>query len=140
MSKKQNKKVVGILEKSVIDKWILDEPVDSKIYQSMGLYKHIFKHIEEYSSIDSANYTLDHIEDVISNPEYVSFNPIQNSIEYYKTLLEPVSVVVQKDEQNLLYVASVYPVTETKINNRKQKETAIIQDRLLEKYRYKEPV
>lgn len=140
MRKRKEKKVVGVLEKNIIDKWILDEPNDLKIYQSIGLYKHIFKHIEEYSSIDSANYTVDHIEDVIANPEYVSFNPKQNSIEYYKTLLEPVSVVVQKDDQNLLYVASVYPVTETKIKNRKQKEDIIIQDRLLEKYRYKEPV
>lgn len=140
MGKKKDKKVVGILDRNILTKWILEEPIDLKIYQSMGLYKHIFKHIEEYSSIDSANYTMDHIEDVISNPEYVSYNPKQKSIEYYKTLLEPVSVVVQKDNQGILYVASVYPVTETKINNRRQKEDVIIQDRLLEKYKYKEPV
>ena len=140
MGKKRSVKIVGSLEKSIIKKWILEEPEDIRIYQSMGLYKHIFKHIEEYSSIDSANYTMDHIEDVIANPEYVSYNPKQNSIEYYKTLLELVSVVVQTDDDGLLYVASVYPVTETKINNRKAKEESIISQRLLEKYRYKQPV
>ena len=140
MGKKKSKKVVGNLSRDIIEKWYLEEPKDLQIYQSVGLYKHIFKHIEEYASIDSANYTMDHIGDVISNPDYVSFNLKQNSIEYYKTLLEPVSVVVQRDEEDLLYVASVYPVTMTKINNRKQKETKIIEERLLEKYRYKEPV
>lgn len=140
MGKNKSVKVVGSLEKSIIKKWILNEPEDIKIYQSMGLYKHIFKHIEEYASIDSANYTMDHIEDVIANPEYVSYNPKQKSLEYYKTLLEPVSVIVQTDDNNSLYVASVFPVTETKINNRKLKEESIISQRLLEKYRYKQPI
>lgn len=138
--KKKSIKIVGILDKDIIKKWILEEPNDLKIYQSVGLYKHIFKHIKEYTSIDSANYTIDHIEDVIANPDYVCYNPKQKSIEYYKKLLEPVSIVVQRDENDLLYVASVYPVTETKIKNRILKEDKIIEKQLIEKYTYKETV
>lgn len=80
MGKKKNRKIVGTLDKDIINKWILSEPKDLKIYQSTGLYKHIFKHIKEYSSIDSANYTIDHIEDIIANPEYISYNIKQKSI------------------------------------------------------------
>ena len=130
--------IIGHLSKRIIEKWHLDISIDKEIYQSVGLYKHIYKHINEYISNESADYTLKHIKDIIAYPDYVSYNLKQKSIEYYKYLLDPISVVVQQSKDDTLYVASVYPVKEAKIRNRKKKEHQILEQILIDKYKYNE--
>ena len=84
------------------------------IYQSAGLQKHVKKHQREKADI------MADIPTVLRQPDYVGCNPKEpNSIELVKTLSENVMVCVKLDSKNgYLYVASVYTVSESKVNNR----------------------
>lgn len=136
MVKERIKKVVGYISDDIAKKWLLDDCKGKAIIQSLDLYVHIAKHAKEYKSIESVNYTIEHISDVINDPDYVFYNEETKGIEYYKKLLENVSVVVQTSNKRDLYIASVYPVTEIKIDNRKNKEKEVLEKRIIDKYTY----
>lgn len=84
------------------------------IYQSSGLQKHVQKHQKEKASI-----MLD-IPTVIQAPDYIGCHPKEpNSIELVKKFQENVMVCVKLDSKNgYLYVASVYTISESKLQNR----------------------
>lgn len=84
------------------------------IYQSAGLEKHVRKHRKEKSTI------LSDIPIVIQQPDYVGCSPKEpNSVELVKKIGENVMVCVKLDSKNgYLYVASVYTISESKLNNR----------------------
>lgn len=81
------------------------------IYQSAGLATHVKKRHPS----DVGN--LAHVSSVISNPDYVGRNPNEpNSIELVKVLADNVMVCVKLDAgNNYLYVASVYSITNAKL-------------------------
>ena len=84
------------------------------IYQSIGLEKHILdRHPEQ---IDNLKY----IPDIIRRPDYIGKNPNEeNSIELIKTIGDNIQVCVKLDlKHNYLYVASTYPISESKLKNR----------------------
>lgn len=81
------------------------------IYQSVGLAAHVQKrHPGEIGNVSV-------IPIVISNPDYVGHNPKEpDSIELVKVLSNNVMVCVKLDKsQNYLYVASVYNITNAKL-------------------------
>ena len=117
---------MGNVTQSIAKKWYLDEQTDKIILQEAGLFKHIAPHAEQYESIESLNYTMEHMEDVIKNPDFVFYNTKKNGIEYYKKLIENVVVVVTPTRKRELYISSVYPVDESKISNRKIRELSEI--------------
>lgn len=84
------------------------------IYQSSGLQKHVKKHQKEKATI------MSDIPTVIQQPDYIGCNPKEpDSIELVKKFGENVMVCVKLDSKNgYLYVASVYTVSESKLNNR----------------------
>lgn len=116
-SKKKISKIVGTISKKITEKYKLYEYEGQEIIQDLGLYSHIQKHIHEFESVDSYNETITHIEDIISDPLFVYYDPHKVSLLYFKKLYEHVCVVVQlnlkKNKDN--YIATVYPVSENKI-------------------------
>lgn len=84
------------------------------IYQSSGLKKHVQKHQKEKASI------ISDIPTVIRQPDYIGRHPKEpNSIELVKRFNENVMVCVKLDSKNgYLYVASVFTISESKLNNR----------------------
>lgn len=84
------------------------------IYQSSGLQKHVKKHQSERPAI------LSDIPDVLRAPDYVGCHPKEpDSIELVKKMEENVMVCVKLDSKNgYLYVASVFTISESKLNNR----------------------
>lgn len=84
------------------------------IYQSSGLQKHVKKHQKEKATI------MSDIPTVIREPDYIGCNPKEpDSVELVKKFGENVMVCVKLDSKNeYLYVASVYTVSESKLNNR----------------------
>lgn len=86
------------------------------IYQSVGLAAHVQKH----HPAEIGNLAL--IPAVISSPDYVGHNPREpDSIELVKVLSGNVMVCVKLDKsKNYLYVASVYSITNAKLQNRLQ--------------------
>lgn len=116
------KKEIDILDKKLAIEKGLEKHAGKKIVQYAGLLKHIAKHEKEYISIESCECTINNIPTIIKNPDYVYYNEEKQGLEFYKNLMEKVCVVVQIVDKRELYVASVYPVREEKISNRKYKE------------------
>ena len=86
------------------------------IFQSDGLAAHVQKrHPSEISNLAL-------IPTVISNPDYVGTNPREpDSVELVKILANNVMVCIKLDHNNgYLYVASVYNITCSKLQQRLQ--------------------
>lgn len=84
------------------------------IYQSEGLAVHVKKrHPDEIGN-------LEYIPDVIKSPDYVGRNPKEpSSIELVKIIENNVMVCIKLDKSNdYLFVASVFNITDSKLQNR----------------------
>ena len=94
MKKGRIGKRVGVITKEIGENWYIEEQIDKPVIQYLDLYKHIGKHAEQFISIDSYNYTMDHIIEVINTPDYVFLNYCEPNgkiaLEYYKKLMENV--------------------------------------------------
>ena len=80
------------------------------------------------------------IVNIIKDPDYVFYNKEENGLEYYKNIEEGVTLVVRTTKKNVLYLATIYPSSATKLANRKNKEMEIMEPDIIDKYRYREPV
>lgn len=117
------KRVLGEISDDIIDKWEIEEHRNKKIvlyFQTKMM--HCDKHKAEYIDDESFYYTMDNLENIIKNPDYVFCDKKKSGLEYFKKLKENVLVVVRIESGNELKVVSVYPVTQTKIENRRKKE------------------
>lgn len=85
-----------------------------KIYQSNGLYKHILSRHP-----DCLKY-LNSVSDIINYPDYVGINPHEPmSIELVKKYDSNILIGIKLDlNENYLYVASLYEISDTKIKRR----------------------
>lgn len=117
MAKGGYTKIVGKISDEVIEKYKLYDYRNKNIVQSLDLYVHIAKHVKEFKSIDSYYNTISNIENIISHPFFVYYNKKRNSLLYFKKIDEEVCVVVKLilRENKDSYVASIYPVSENKI-------------------------
>ena len=117
MTKKKITKIVGYLSKEIMDKYNLHEYKNKPIVQSLDLYVHVEKHIKDFQSIDSYNYTISNIDKIIKDPMIVIYEKDRNSLLYYKKIKENICVVVKLKlrENKDSYVANIYPVSEYKI-------------------------
>lgn len=97
--------------------------INRNIVKSKGLYKHILKHKSQYLSSYNMEYSIEHICEILNDPIFVFFNSKNFSLEYYGFLKENVCVIVklQTKKNCHSYIASIYPVTSTKIINRQNK-------------------
>lgn len=120
--KESNSKIIGYVSKKVCDDLNLEEQIGKSIKMTAPLLEHIAKHSEEYESVESCLYTISNVSDIINDPDYIYFNNKNNSIEFYKYLKEYVSVVVKVTNKKNLYIASIYPVKKSKIDNRMEKK------------------
>lgn len=84
------------------------------IYQSVGLEKHTRRRHPDLIA------RLQDIPAVILSPDYVGTHPSEaKSIELVKYIDANVMVCIKLDQKNdYLYVASVYEITESKLQNR----------------------
>lgn len=84
------------------------------IMQSTGLKVHIRKHHPDIVAF------IDLIPGIIENPDYIGHNPREmHSVELVKRLEKNLMVCVKLDcEKDYLYVASLYDITDSKIENR----------------------
>lgn len=85
-----------------------------KIYQSSGLKIHIKK------SHSNVLQYLENIPEIILFPDFIGCHPKEdNSVEFVKCYEKNILLAVKLDMgKNYLYVASLYDVTDSKIQNR----------------------
>ena len=122
--KKKFNKVVGRISQEIAKRYNLKDYEHQIIVQSTGLYKHTYKHIEEFTSIDSYNYALSNINKIIKNPMFVYYDQRRKSLLYFGKYKDEICVVVKlrlkSNGDN--YVATIYPVNQSKINRLKRKK------------------
>lgn len=84
------------------------------IYHSNGLYAHVQKRHPHCLKF------IDKLDRIIANPDYIGENPKEpNSIELIKHMGENVMVAVKLDSVGkYYYVASIYNITQSKIERR----------------------
>lgn len=84
------------------------------IWQSPGLETHIKKHHPNIAA------SVGLIPQIIAEPDFIGHNPKEpSSIELVKVYTKNLMVCVKLDqEKNYLYVASMYDITEGKLQNR----------------------
>lgn len=143
MSYEFKSKIIGIITKEIAEKWGHPELAGKVIYQFAKIDRHIEKHFCQFKLGEkSKDYTMKHLKEVISNPDYVCYNLKNNGFEYHKKLLEYVVVTVKpaNDNQNVFCISTIYPSSKQKLDNRKRKEQQSINKILLEKYTYKDKI
>lgn len=109
-------KLVGYISKEAIISYELKEQLNKPILQSLKLYKHTAKHVEDFKSVDSFNKTMSNINKIISDPYFIYYDKKKQSLRYYKCLDEFVCVIVKLTNKKHLYVFTVYPVSQDKIH------------------------
>ena len=102
-------KKVGQINTSVIER--LDFPIDGSVYASPGVINHIKRHHGKQLT-----------RKVIENPDYVGIDKKRGKIgalELIKKVDAMILVGLEIDlEDNYIYVSTLYPITNSKINNK----------------------
>ena len=75
MAKVKINKIVGRISKEVAEKYSLYEFEGQEIIQSLDLYAHVVKHIDEFQSLDSYNNTLLNIEAEFKRERVIRWGP-----------------------------------------------------------------
>ena len=117
MGKGKIKKIVGRISEEWIERYKLYDYYGVEIIQSLDLYLHVAKHVKEFESVDSYNHTMSSIPKIISEPDFVYYDPNRKSLLYFKKIDENVCVVVKLNlrKNKDTYVATIYPISENKI-------------------------
>ena len=91
-----------------------------EVYVAPGLIKHIQKHKHKFS-VAVLSDLLGTMKIILRTPDYVGCDPSEEgtSLELIKKIDDNILIALQFDiADNYIYVASLYPVTESKIKNR----------------------
>ena len=117
MANKMFIKEVGYINADIIEKYNLHNYAKKPIVRSLDLYAHIEKHKEDFKNNKSFYYTIDNIDLIITNPDFTYYEKSRNSLLYFKKLYENVCVVVKLNlrENKNSYIASIYPISEYKL-------------------------
>lgn len=111
-------RIVGRVSKEITEKYGIHDYADKEIVQDLSLAAHASKHREEFKNDDSYYNTLENVDKIIESPFFVYYDPHKNSLLYFKKIDENVCAVVQLNlrKNKDIYVATVYPISENKIN------------------------
>lgn len=126
------KRILGQINNEIIEQWELYEHKNKKIVMYPEAKEHSKdRHINDYPSIEDYYIIMDSLEKIIQNPDYVFYDKSKKGLEFYKKIKSNILVAIRVDDGKELKVKSVYPVENTKIENRKKKEE---QTKLYNKY------
>lgn len=109
---------VGTITKEIAN--IKNFKYPGEVYAAPGIIKHILKHKDKLSEAILKD-LFGTMKIILSNPDYVGCDPKQVgiSLELIKKIEGNILIALQFNiTENYIYVASLYPVTESKIHNR----------------------
>ena len=129
------KRVLGKITKKIVEQWNLWEHQNKKIVLYPDRKEHSKeRHVQDFETEEDYYFVMDSLEEIIQSPDYVYYNKDTLGLEYYKNLNRNILVAVRISKGTKLKVGSVYPVSKTKIGNRKKKEEEQKIAPLIEKY------
>lgn len=111
--------VVGFIDEDLAN--ITNCSYTGEIYAAPGVLKHIKKRHSNELSEDILLNIIDIIKTILESPEYIGTHPkkIGSSIEFVKEIDNNILVATELDiRDNYFYVASMYPINQSKIDNR----------------------
>lgn len=117
----KNTTIVGIISENVSCEWNLEGMAGKTIYKKPGFYKHISKHINDFTTFKSYETAISNIENIILSPDLVLYNGINKSLEYIKCLEEYVCLIVNINPVNPIIIASLFPISHQKFVNKQEK-------------------
>ena len=92
------------------------------IYASPGVLKHIIKRHGRQLDRQTRNGILDWMKKILEEPDYVGIYKNeggQTAVEFIKSVYTNLLLGVELDEENqYIYVTTMYPITDKKIENR----------------------
>lgn len=92
------------------------------IYASPGVLKHIIKRHGSQLDRQTRNGILDWMKKILEEPDYVGIYKNeggQTAVEFIKRVYTNLLLGVELDEENqYIYVTTMYPITDKKIENR----------------------
>ena len=98
-----------------------EEFIGKKIVMYDDRYNHIEKHRNEFISVESYNVTINSLEDIIKNPEFIAIDSKNNSLEFIKKITENVLVAVRVSNSKELKIKTLYPINDKKKNRLKNR-------------------
>lgn len=114
-----NYEIVGEIGEKIAD--LAKINYTGNIYAAPGVVKHIKRRHKDELSDNVLNNLIEVIKVILSSPEYIGTHPkkVGESIEFIKEIDENLLVATELDvKEGYLYIASLYPITHSKIKNR----------------------
>lgn len=106
---------LGRLTDEVIDLLGLDlEP--TSICISDDKIEYTKKHEHKFKSYKTYKRCVEEAPNIIEQPDYVALHPNGNSIEYIKKIDEVMLIAVRLKKSGNLWVKSIFPISESKMN------------------------
>ena len=106
---------IGILTLEVIEILGLNLK-ETKILIGQDKVKYTEKHKHKFSSYNEYRRHIELTPEIIANPDYVALHPTGKSIEYIKRIDEVMLVAVRVKPHGNLWVKSIFPISEAKLN------------------------
>lgn len=113
----EKKVVLGHLSEAVAKKFGL-ESCSRKIVMWDDRLSYIEKHKEDYENDEQYEAHVNSIPDIVNSPDYVGLNPNGTGIEFVKKIDDLSMVAIRINRQRNLVFRSLYPISETKLENR----------------------
>jgi len=79
---------------------------------------YIEKHKEDYEDDEQYEAHVSSIPDIVNSPDYVGLNPNGSGIEFVKKIDDLSMVAIRINQRGNLVFRSLYPISETKLENR----------------------
>lgn len=122
-------KYIGILDENIAEYWGIEEHKNKPILVFDNKKQHVIdRHLKDFGSEDEIMKVYDNLSNIIKKPDYVYYNNVAKSLEYYKKIDSNVCVAVRINPGKVLKIKSWFPVNFKKIENRKKKEVLEKQD------------
>lgn len=133
-----NVRFLGTVTQEVVEQWNIQEHINKPIIIYPDKEEHAKeRHLKDFGTLETYECALKSLEEIIRNPDYVFYDKNKSGLEYFKDIGFGVMVAVRVSTGKVLKVKSFYPVSKTKIKNRKRKQENMEMAPFIEKYRYK---
>ena len=117
-----NKRVILTIDSKYLSRYNLpSQYLGKNIVLYSGRITHFAKHELEFSSKTAYNASVNNIDKIIKNPEFISYDPKNNSLEFVKKMLDDTLVAVRVSASTDLKIKTIFPINEakkTKLRNR----------------------
>lgn len=115
------KRILGRLTKEIAIANDIPEHINKKIVLYDNDRRHCEKrHLQDFKDAKTFHYVMDNLEYIIENYDNVFYVKNKNTIEYYKTFDDTITVRVKVEEGRELKVKTVFPVRKDLIEYREK--------------------